>query len=294
MNIKKYNMLINTIELGSITKAAQKTGVSQSAATQLLASLEKDFQVKLIKRSKSGVTLTKEGAYLLPMIKDVAEANEKLAEAVEKLHNDKTVIRIATFKSVAVNWLPAIIKEYHHRFPNIRIELIDAGYNDIEKVLSDKSIDIGFIPLPAGKKYKAVSVYQDRLLAVFPEGYENLPVQDRCPVSIFGTEPVIALSESIDRDSQSVYSTNNIVPNICYRVEDDYALLAMIEKGLGISIVPELILRGTDHHVKIMELDPPAFRTIGIAFPSEDNPRNEVTDFYKFIIEFVNNLRVRA
>lgn len=300
MNLNKYLILIKAVEAGSVTRAAQEMGISQSAATQLLASLEKEFQTTLIRRSKSGITLTKDGSVLLPLIKEVAEADARLTEAVDRLRRDKTSIRIATFKSVAVNWLPEIIKEYHRRFPNIRIELVDAGYNDIEALLSEKNVDFGFVPMPVERKYKAVPVYRDRLLAVLPEDF-NIPrssissqkkkqVPEFCPVSLFAEESVIALSETIDRDAKNIFQANSVIPNICYRVEDDYALLAMVEKGLGISIVPELILKGTDHHVKVMELDPPAFRTIGIAFPSEEPPRSEVTDFYDFTVDYISSL----
>ena len=69
----------------------------------------------------------------------------------------------------------------------------------------------------------------------------------------------------------------------------DYAMLAMVEKNLGICIVPELLLHGTNHRVKVMELSPPAKRTIGIALPQYESAPIMVHQFADFIVNWVNN-----
>jgi len=290
MNLNKYTMLIKTCELGSVTAAAKELGISQSAATQLINSLEKELGLQIIVRSRSGVRLTKEGSILLPLFKNVVEADNKISSAVQKLKSEKNIIRIAAFKSVAINWLPEIIRDFRKANPGIKIELIDCGYKDIDQSLMNEDVDFAFLPLPANPAYTGIPVYNDRLLAVLPPDYPQTGlINGRLPVKLFETEPVVSLSDSIDRDARTVFHNAGIVPNICYRVDDDYAQLAMIENGLGIGIVPELILHGTDKKLKISELDPPAFRTIGIAFPSYKNASTEALAFSEFAKNYISH-----
>lgn len=311
MNLNKYAVFVKTLELGSVTAAAGSLGITQSAATQLIAALEKEYDCRLLRRNKAGVALTKEGSYLLPYVKAVVDANKKLDSAVSRLHQDSSTIKIAAFKSVAVNWLPEIIKEFGEKSPDIKIELIDIGYGDPSELSSDSDyqsseggdsdfsktstpdFDFAFVPLPTDPGYKTIPIYKDRLLAVLPADFHDEALTNdkkkACPVQLFASKPVICLSESIDRDARSVFENYGIKPSVKCRVEDDYALLAMVEKGLGISIVPELILRGTQNDVKILELDPPAYRTIGIAFPSFDTASPAAIEFADFVCNYVKD-----
>ncbi len=56
-----------------------------------------------------------------------------------------------------------------------------------------------------------------------------------------------------------------VKPNVCFTTTDDYAVMSMVEKGLGISIMPELILKRTAYNIVTKELDVPAFRELGFA-----------------------------
>ncbi len=300
MNLNKYAVFVKTLELGSVTAAAGSLGISQSAATQLIAALEKDYDCKLLRRNKAGVSLTKEGRYLLPYVRAVVDANKKLDSAVSRLHQDSNIIRIGTFKSVEVNWLPEILKEFGVKFPDIKVELVDIGYGDPSELSQNaesasdnvsSDFDFAFVPLPTNPEYKTIPIYKDRLLAVLPADFQDAVLTNdkkkACPVQLFASKPVICLSESIDRDARSVFENYGIKPSVKCRVEDDYALLAMVEKGLGISIVPELILRGTQNNVKVLELDPPAYRTIGIAFPSYDTASPAAIEFADFVCSYL-------
>ena len=287
MSIKKYNAFIQVVECGSLTTAARKIGQTQSGVTQLLHGLEKDFHTVLLKRGKNGIQLTKDGERLYPFIKDVVNANSRLMNEVHSLSikSNKT-IKIGAFTSVAVKWLPEILKEYRSLESDIRFELIDFGYNEIEAAMKNGQMDFCFAPLPLSKEYKTIPLYKDRLLAAL---YKEHPAAslDTCPVSLFETESVISLVATIDRDARTVLQTNGIKPNIQYTVEDDYAMLAMVSKNLGICIVPELMLNGTEKDIVFKELNPPSCRTIGIAFPSYEKVNPEALKFSEFVVEWI-------
>lgn len=293
MSIKKYVTFLKVVETGSITKAASALGHTQSGVTQLLSSLEQDLGVQLITRSRNGIALTDEGERLYPFLEDVIASNERLLAEVKQLNaKQDTLIRIGAFTSVAVNWLPTIIKEYQKKEPDVRFELIDCGYNELEQELKKQSMDLGFIPMSAAKELECVPLHEDRLLAVLPKDHPYLtehPGISSFPVSLFAKYPTISLIPEIDLDARTVFNKEGIKPNTKYVVEDDYAMLALAKKGLGICVVPELML-GDDAYDNIvaLELDPPATRTIGIAFPSSTKRKASVQTFAKFIQDWVS------
>lgn len=289
MNLNKYTTFLKVVEYGSITAAASKLGHTQSGVTQLLHSLENEVGVRLLIRNRQGIQLTSEGRKLLPYIQHVVDANDKFEHALKQLKQDKyNTIRIGAFTSVAVNWLPEIIKEYQQIAPDIHFDLIDCGYNNIEESLTKEQMDFGFVPLPISLRCKCIPVYEDRLLAVFPKGHPRAQA-DSCPISVFTEEPVISLLPTIDRDARTVYEKHHITPNIKYTVKDDYAMLAMVEKNLGICIMPELLLsgNGNSQHFQALELSPPASRTIGIAFPDYDSVNENAKQFAAFAADWI-------
>ena len=300
MSVRKYLAFSKVIEKGSVTAAAADLGISQSGLTQLLNSLENELDLDLLVRSRSGIRLTEEGEQLLPLMQEVIDADTRvLAHAASLRRTEEEpagqIIRIGSFTSVAVNWLPEIIYKYSKEEPDVRIELIDGGYNNIEKTFKEHPIDFGFVRLPLDFKCKTLPLFNDRLLAVLPESFDtsklipgDQPGSFICPTSLFETEPVISLIDTVDRDAKTIFRSAGIVPNIRYRVEDDFAMLAMVEKGLGIAITPELMLKNSNRNVRIAQLQPAAFRMIGIAFPDYAHISEAAIKFVDYTKKFLN------
>lgn len=274
MSTKKYAAFLKVVELGSITKAAEAMGHTQSGVTQLMRSLEDDLGISLFHRSRAGITLTKQGEALLPYIEKVMADEISLKQYAKRLSSsEQNTLRIGTFTSVAVNILPALFKKYKEIDPTARFEMRDIGYNNIEEILSKEDLDFCFVTLPLSLECKCIPLYEDRLLAVTSKEHP-LANKTSFPLTQFEKEPVISLIKELNQDAQTVWQKHHITPNVQYVTKDDYAMIAMAEKGLGICIMPELLLKGSSEDVAVMELNPPAHRTLGIAFP----PHKEVSD----------------
>ncbi len=290
MSIRKYNAFIKVVETGSITKAAALLGHTQSSVTQLLNALEEDLGHKLLIRNRTGITLTEEGRALLPYIEDVVKKDELLSEEARRLKTPPyKTIRVGAFTSVAVSWLPAIFRAYQKIDSTVRFEVVDCGYNELEEMILRMRADFAFAPLPLSVKCRTNPLLQDELLAIVPKNHP-LSKQKSCPLTAFETEDVISLVPAIDRDARSVYEAGGIIPNTRYTVEDDYALIAMVGKGLGISIVPKLMLdTNRNRDIAALPLDPHSYRTIGLVYPQNTPLRPEVEQFTSFIKEWIQN-----
>ena len=155
-SIQKYLAFVKTVECGSFTRAAGVLNYSQSGISRMIGDLEREWQVTLLERGKSGVRLTSEGTRLLPYAKRVCSEYEKLQAEVDEINGLKSgLIRIGTFSSVATHWLPNIIREFQKEYPGIDYELILGDYTEIETWIEEGRVDCGFLRLPARKELEA-------------------------------------------------------------------------------------------------------------------------------------------
>ncbi len=266
MNITKYVAFVRTVEYGSITKAAEMLNYSQSGISRMIADLEKEWNVTLLERSKTGVRLTSDGMKLLPFVKSVCAEHEKLQMQVDELNGLQSgLIRIGTFSSVATHWLPNIIKAFQQDHPNIDYELLLGDYTEIEEWIASGRVDCGFLRLPTKPEFETIFLEQDELMAIIPEDHKYSEC-DKFPVKALCDEPFMLLEKGAKAEISEVFQRNGLTPDVRFTTWDDYAVMSMVESGLGVSMLPKLILKRVPYRIVSKELDVPAYRNIGIAF----------------------------
>lgn len=266
MSIKKYDAFIKTVECGSLTKAAELLGSTQSRISHILADLETEYGFSLMTRNRSGIQLTEAGKLLYPLMKEIIEKNQQLETLASDIRNYNTgVVRLATFSSVAVHWLPGMLESFQAKYPQVEVQILSGDYDDIDQWLRSGEADLGFITLPAPNNMQILTLTQDPLVAIFPQGHA-LTNADTVSIRDMGNEPFISLRQSSNHDIHRALDKAGVRPYIRYATKDDYALIAMVQQGLGVSIVPELLIGTRRDGIEIRPLDPPAYRTIALAF----------------------------
>ena len=202
MTLDKYQTLMSVVDCGSLTRAAAELGVTQSAVSHSLDSLEKELGFTVIRRSRAGVQLTNEGERLLPAVRSVLAAAEQLNQTASSIRGlESGTVRIGAFTSVAVHWLPPVLKEFQQDYPKVDFKLLNGDYHDVEQWLADGSVDVGFVAMPAGVDCECIPLLEDRLLAILPRHsrFENYP---KFPLVECETEPFISLLQSSDHDAR--------------------------------------------------------------------------------------------
>lgn len=265
VNILKYIAFVKTVEYGSFTRAAELLNYSQSGISRMISDLEKDWNLSLLERSRAGIRLTSSGKALLPYAKGVCEEYSRLQMQVDELNGlHSGLIRIGTISSVAAHWLPNIIKEFQKTYPNIDYELVLGHYIDIEHWIAEGRVDCGFLRLPTNPEFDTIPLGQDKLLVVLPEDHP-LTQYDTIPIDALADYPFMLLEKDAKTEISELFEQHNVKPKVHFTTSDDYAIMSMVEKGLGISILPELILKRTPYHIVTKELNFPARRTLGLA-----------------------------
>ena len=286
MSLKKYEAFVKTVELGSLTRAAEALGSTQSRISHILSDLEEEYSVSLMIRSRGGIALTEAGTLILPKMKEILQKERELQELVSDIGSaDAGTVRLGAFTSVAVHWLPGMIRAFQEAHPRAELEMLNGDYHDMEQWLREGDIDLGFVSLPAPRGVRAIPLAQDPLVAILPRGH-RLASMERIPIQELDRDPFISLLQSSSHDIHRALDNAGVRPNIKFTTKDDYAILAMVEQGLGISIVPQLLLRGRAQNLVVRPLEPQASRTIALAIP-EGQALPVVDAFIKTAVSWV-------
>ena len=283
MNLQKYLSFVKTAECGSFTKAAELLNYSQASISRMIGDLEKEWGVSLLERNSGGMRLTSDGMKLLPYAKSLAAEFEKLQMEIDELSGLQSgLIRIGTFSSVATHWLPNIIREFQKDYPNMDYELLLGDYTEIEEWILEGRVDCGFLRLPTQKELETIFLEQDELLAVIPEDH---PLADceKFPVEALCSEPFMLLEKGAKAEISEIFARNHLTPKVRFTTWDDYAIMSMVESGLGISILPQLILKRVPYKIIAKELTVPAYRRIGLAFRNKKTISLAVKRFIEYL-----------
>ena len=123
MNIDNYRVFIRVAKIGNLTAAAEQLGYTQSGISHIVSALEQEFGFQLLRRSKTGVSLTQEGERILQTLREVVNRDDMLKQIAAEIKGVRMgKVRVGAFSSVAVCWLPKIIAEFSNEYPNISID----------------------------------------------------------------------------------------------------------------------------------------------------------------------------
>lgn len=282
-NLDKYLAFVKTVEKGSITKAAIELNYAQSSVSKMIADLEKECGFALLERGKKGVNLTSSGKEILPLARNILNNYFELEGYINKLNKiESGSVRIGTFSSVAINRLPDIFTKFQKDFPNIEYEMLLGDYIEVEKWIDEGRVDFGFLRLPTEKRFDTMSLIQDEYMVVLPKN-QILAKEENIDIKKLNSEPFLLLEHGGKTEVSNLLDKYNVKPNIKFTTWEDFAIMAMVEKGLGVSILPSLILENIPYDIEIRPLKIPFYRDIGIAMKD----KKRLTPAAKKFIEYL-------
>ena len=283
MKQSRYEVFLKILELGSLTRAAEVCNYSQSAVSQIVRTMESELGVTLLYRSPSGVGLTSEGEQLLPYLQTVSRAYTELNEKAAELRGVISgLLRIGTFASASCHLLPPLLKKFKTLHPGVRFELYQGDYRQIEEWIAEGIVDFGFVTLPTLPEFETIHILDDPLMAVLPPGHP-CEQMDAIPLTLFAAEPTILLEGSASREMHEMFRKYHIKPHSEFFTEDNDTAMAMVESGLGISILASMSMQRACYQFIKKPLDPPAMRRIGIAVRSRAQSSSAVRRFLDFV-----------
>lgn len=262
MAVFQYEVFAQVVAYKTFYQAAQALNVTPSAVSHSITQFESELGFPLFIRNRTGVTLTPDGETIFPIVQSILNMESRLRQVADDIQGvNSGTIRIGAFSSVCINWLPPIIRAFRKQYPQIEITIEQGTFREIDQMVQQGRIDIGFSALPVASNLIVQPLLKDPIYCVTPT---NFSPQDSTYVTLedIGKHRFILQKVDYDGDTKKALDRYNVTPNsISYSI-DDQSILSMVASDLGLGILPELALQKLSGDVHVFPFSTPFFRTI--------------------------------
>lgn len=261
----KFKIFKKVVEKGGFTKAGEELGMTQSAVSHAIHALEVELGFVLINRTRGKLTLTNEGQMLIDYVYALVAAEDRLLNQINSIkHIETGTIRIGSFTSASSRLLPDILSAFDNAFPDIKIEIIEDGYDALKRALEEGIVDVTFLESQyIEPHYYVLPYFKDEIIAVVPSQYKISQEED-FDIMRLEDYPFIMPDNDSDTFLHRLFDRYHVKPNLKYKVLLMSTVFSLVEKGLGMSIVPESTLNKTLYDFDIFPLRDPVLRQINI------------------------------
>ena len=291
MTLLSYQVFKTVAEMGSFRKAADVLGLTPSAISHAIASMEKELGFGLLNRGKNGVTLTNYGEHLMPYVNAVLNSDESLQQVVAEFKGLRQgTVKFGCFSSVCTNFVPSIITSFQEQYPAIEIEVFQGTYDDVSYWIKNGVVDFGFLSTSSARDIAIEPFYRDPLLCIVPKDFVKEDDSTVMTIREMAQLQFVVQRESTDADVQKYLKDNHLDIQTRYHVVDDLSTVALVASGFGICIMPELTMNGIPYEVRRYRMEPDAYRTIGLAALNPELMAPAVRTLYRYILDTCRNL----
>lgn len=286
MKTSRYQVFLKIVETKSLTRTASYFGCTQSAVSQLVKALEAELGVSLLIRSKNGVRLTAEGEYLLPSMRQIVAGERSVFERALELQNlNAGLIRIGIFTSLSCQWLPPYLKRFRKTYPNIGFELLQGDVNEIADWLRNGTVDVGFTTPPGSDEFYFRELLADRMNIVLPP--EHPLAGQNVTLEQLKEETFVLLESGYSSITEKMFQDAGMRPKQQYTVQDDYTVMSMVESGLGVTLLPELMLNRSPYKLSACPTEPAYYRHMGVCWLKKEQNSVAVNKFVRALLEYM-------
>lgn len=291
---KKLEILMTAADLGSFTKASEVVGYTQSGLTHMMDALEKEIGFPLLQRSHNGIQLTAQGRRLMPAIREFLRANANLENEIQTIAEQKTeVIRIAAYASIAMHWIPEILYRFRRLCPeaNVDLRMVDHALEPFE-LLESGQADVIFASRQNYSHCNWIPLYRETMYAILPRDYP-LRGKNEFPLEEFAGRDFLMPYGNFDNDVNAVLKPVGIKLNAKASKVDDETVIRMVGRGLGVSMMSELMIRGRTDDVQCVPVCPPAIRELGMGTHIRRKETDSIRALKDCVLQFIQELPQR-
>lgn len=269
-------------DTGSFSKAAELLSYTPSGVSQLVSALEADIGYPLLRRTNKGVTVTAEGEILIPAMREFLNSEDNIYQlAADTKGLLIGSVTIASYSSIATHWLPEVISRFQSDYPQIKITMLEGCRTEVVKWLDDKLADVAFMSYREPFPYDWIPLSEDRMMALLPREHPCARL-DSFPFELCRNEKLILPGFGHDDDVIPLFDEFGIEPDIRFSTVESFSALQMVEKGLGISIMNELITRNWPCEIVKLPISPPRSISFGMALNYLRHSSPAVKRFVKY------------
>jgi len=226
------------VEEGGIIRAARKLHRVPSNVTKRIKQLESSMGVTLFHRDRQRLHLSPTGELLRGYADRLVQLSEEARAAVSGT-NPRGLLKLGALESTAASRLPGLLAAFHHRYPDVRLELTTGTNDFLVQAVAGRRLDAAFIAEPPSRVLAHIPVFRERLAII--SSADHPPIrrsQDIKSASLIAFPDGCAYRRVLQRWlGHDVFSTKRMLELGSY-----HAIVACVASGAGIALVPESVL----------------------------------------------------
>lgn len=244
MNIEiRHLQLVQAItEEGTVTRAAERLNVTQSALSHQLREVEDRLGTPLFLRVNRRLTLAPAGERLLDSARRVLDDLRRAEEDINRLatHQDG-VLRVSTACYTCYQWLPPLLAPFHRRFPRVDIEIVPEATRRTVEALHDRTIDFALVHEVRDPKLRMVPLFEDELVVITAREHD-LAAKPFLTAKDLADESVILMSPPEESFFAKTLLREGVRPRKLWHVQLTEAIVELVRAGVGVSAVPRWVV----------------------------------------------------
>lgn len=283
-----YLVFRTVLEQGTFYKASVVLNVTPSAISHSVNQLESELGFPVFVRSRTGVKLTPDGQKILPLIQEIINDQNRLEQVAQQIQGlDTGLIRIGAFSSACINWLPPLIQTFAKSYPQVKISVRQAGFNEITEAVKSGQLDLGLTMLPENDLGITVKkILEDEIYCIAPMNFQVKNGHSVSEEDLVNYNFILQQSD-YDLDTKAALDHYSIKSTAIQFSIDDQSIVAMVEAGLGLGILPALALQKMQGEVQILPFSTPFYRKIALVTSSQQRLAPSTRQMIKNVHELI-------
>jgi DNA-binding transcriptional LysR family regulator len=274
----QLKVLLAVADTGGFSLASQQLAMSQPSVSRAVASLEEELGVQLLSRRRGAVSLTNVGVHIAMHARGVLAHSEAIRqEAGQVTGNYAGRLRIGSLPSLSAELISPILARFHERHPGAEVELFEAPDDDVLYWVRSRSVDVGLVArTPAD--LDVTHLRDTELLAVVPAAHPAA-IGEAVRLAALEHDPFVVPRNGFERVVAELFAGEGRAPRVEFEVSETSSAIAIVAAGLGVTVVPDLLLDEVPRSAVALRLDPRVVLPLGLAVRSETEASPAVIAF---------------
>jgi len=300
VNLEQLKAFVEVAQVGNFTRAAERLHLAQPSLSRQITTLEQDLGAELFHRARSRSTLTVAGESLLPLARRMLADADSVRRELDGLAGlRRGRVRLGATPTLCVSLVAEVFGAFHAAHPGIELHLSENGSRRLLEELGAGELDLALVTTSRGDaadRFIVAPLLVEELVLISAAGAPPVTDRDTLPLAAVAGIPQIVFSATYDlrATTDAAFDNAGITPNVVVEGAEMDAVLRFVERGLGVAIVPAMVLVERPGLRSVRLRQPTLTRTISIARPADIAPTSAVRVLQRTIARTAADLAAAA
>ena len=259
MELIQLRYFVTIAETMSFTAAAELLHVSQPALSYQIKRLEVELGTLLFDRTSRRISLSPDGEVFLPLAQAVLyRADEAVRILQEHLGVEVGEVRVGCNPSVSTYLFPGVLAAFHKAYPRVRVEIVEGGDQELQQSVQQGALEFAIVTAPGSPRTLDVAPLGSEGLMIIAPLTHPLAGRDSIELGALAHEDFVLATNAFNLTTYTIDACRRagFEPRVVYRAGSVEAVKNLVRQGLGVSIMPEMALKGSGKEsLAVMTLD---------------------------------------